>query len=220
MKNLLIAYFIILAFSSSSFATWAIIPTEDVVKETDLIVIGTLESVSEYTKDNIDYSEGTILIERVFAGNVKTIDGASLKRGNKIKLKWQNSSFIACPRVEHKYHENKKGIWLLQLEDDGRVSSNYPWRFKDLTEMSEVETALRKAKVRKTSRKIKLIDEASQNIPNQQTQNSDTAIQPVTSDEASHVSSKRNYSPLNALIVALFSSGLYWMLYRSRFKIR
>ncbi len=219
MKTLFTACFIILSFSFNCFAEWALIPTDELVKESDLIVIGTLQSVSRYTKDNVDYSEGKIVVEKVISGNVKTTEGFPLKLGDKIKLKWQASTLIVCPRLDHSSNEYEKGIWLLEVESDGTVSADYPGRFNSLDEMSEIKKILRKMKVRKTSHRVELSNENPLNITNQQIQNSDTfenqTIEPVKTS-----TTVGSYSTFNALLVALFSLGLYLILYRSRFKIR
>jgi hypothetical protein len=219
MKTLFTACFIILSFSFNCFAMWALIPTDELVKESDLIVIGTLQSVSRYTKDNVDYSEGKIVVEKVISGNVKTTEGFPLKLGDKIKLKWQASTLIICPRLDHSSNEYEKGIWLLEVESDGTVSADYPGRFNSLDEMSEIKKILRKMKVRKTSHRVELSNENPLNITNQQIQNSDTfenqTIEPVKTS-----TTVGSYSTFNALLVALFSLGLYLILYRSRFKIR
>lgn len=219
MKTLFTACFIILSFSFNCFAMWALISTDELVKESDLIVIGTLQSVSKYTKDNVDYSEGKIVVEKVISGYVKTTEGLPLKLGDKIKFKWQASTLIVCPRLDHSGNENEKGIWLLEVESDGTVSADYPRRFNSLDEMSEIKKILRKIKVRKTSQRVELLNENPLNITNQQIQNSDIfdnqTIEPIKTS-----ATVDNYSTFNALLVALFSLGLYWILYRSRFKIR
>jgi len=218
MKTLFTACFIILSFSFNCFAAWVLIPTDELVKESDLIIIGTLQSVSRYTMDNVDYSEGKIVVEKVISGNVKTTEGFSLKMGDKIKFKWQASTLIVCPRLDHSGNENEKGIWLLEVESDKTVSADYPQRFNSLDEMSELRKILRKMKVRKTSQRVELLNENPLNITNQQIQNSDTfenqTIEPITTATID------SYSTFNALLVALFSLGLYWILYRSKFKIR
>jgi branched-subunit amino acid ABC-type transport system permease component len=218
MKTLFTVCFIILSFSFNCFAEWALIPTDELVKESDLIVIGTLQSVSRYTKDNVDYSEGKIVVEKIISGNVKTTEGFPLKMGDKIKFKWQASTLIVCPRLDHSSNENEKGIWLLEVESDKTVSADYPRRFNSLNEMSELKKILRKTKVRKTSQRVELLNENPLNITNQQIQNSDTfqnqTIEPIT------IATVGSYSTFNALLVALFSLGLYWILYRSKFKIR
>ena len=219
MKTLFPACFIILSFSFNCFAMWALISTDELVKESDLIVIGTLQSVSKYTKDNVDYSEGKIVVEKVISGYVKTTEGFPPKLGDKIKFKWQASTLIVCPRLDHSGNENEKGIWLLEVESDGTVSADYPRRFNSLNEMSEIKKILRKIKVRKTSQRVELLNENPLNITNQQLQNSDTfknqTIEPIKTS-----ATVGSYSTFNALLIALFSLELYWILYRSRFKIR
>jgi len=219
MKTLFTACFIILSFSFNCFAMWALIPMDELVKESDLIVIGTLQSVSRYTKDNVDYSEGKIVVEKVISGNVKTTEGFPLKLGDKIKFKWQASTLIVCPRLDHSGNENEKGIWLLEVESDGTVSADYPQRFNSLDEMSELKKILRKMKVRKTSQRVELLNENPLNITNQQIQNSDP-FENQTIEPRKTFATVDSYSIFNALLVALFSLGLYWILYRSRFKIR
>ncbi|MDQ3713855.1 MAG: hypothetical protein M3388_16770 [Acidobacteriota bacterium] len=218
MKTLFTACFIILLFSFNCFAMWALISTDELVKESDLIVIGTLQSISKYTKDNVDYSEGKIVVEKVISGYVKTTEGFPLELGDKIKFKWQASTLIVCPRLDHSGNENEKGIWLLEVESDGTVSADYPRRFNSLDEMSKIKKILRKMKVRKTSQRVELLNENPLNTTNQQIQNLDTfenqTIEPVKT------STTVGYSTFNALLVALFSLGLYLILYRSRFKIR
>ena len=119
---------------------------------------------------------------------------------------------------------NMNYIWLLEVEKDGTVTANYPWRFASLSEMSEIKKILRKVKVRKTLQKVELLDENSPNSPNQQTQILDTiqdrTIEPTKTVKVIDVSSESKHSPFNALLVALFSLGFYWLLYRSKFKIR
>lgn len=195
------------------------IPTEQLVRETDLIVVGTLQGVKEFTNEDIDYSEGTILIEKIIAGNDKTTSGEPLKFGDKIVIKWQNSSMIACPRVEHKGDENIKGIWLLEVESDGTLRSDYPWRFSSLDELDKLKKILRKTKVRRNFTKISIVNEALSHR---------TATRPSAGEhkteetprEVDSTASTREYSPVNAIIILLFSSCLYFILYRSRFRIR
>ncbi len=216
MKKLSVTCFIILAVSYTSFAKWALVPLDELVKESDLIVIGTLQSVSEFSKENTDHGEGRILIEKVLAGNVKTVDGFSLKAGDEIQLKWQNLSMIVCPRVGHKSSENKKEIWLLTVDPDKTVRADYPGRSRSLDEFAEVKRYLRKsssktAKIVRTQKEIKQIIQ-----PPSVEQISEIIKYPLHSEE----SKGKENSPFQALLVILTSISLYRLLYRSRFKIR
>ena len=215
MKNLFIAGFVVLAFSYNCFAKWGFVPLDELTKDSDLIVVGTLQSVSEYTENDMDYGEGYIVVEKVIFGNVKNADGFSLKAEDNLQLKWRNKSFIACPRIEHKYSENKKEIWLLTVEGDGTVRADYPGRSRSLEELREIKKLLRSMKgfnkISKTVNTKKTINRVNQTIEKAK---SVAAVKLVA------VSDEKQYSPLNALIVAFFSLAFYRILYRSRFKIR
>ena len=47
---------LVLFLASVCFAEWADIPLKDIVKKSDLIVVGTLDEVKEYAKNGIDYA--------------------------------------------------------------------------------------------------------------------------------------------------------------------
>ena len=42
-----------------------------VIKESDLIVVGTLDEVKEHTKNGIDYGQGVIVVHKVLRGIVQ-----------------------------------------------------------------------------------------------------------------------------------------------------
>lgn len=218
MKNLSLACFIIFAVFYNALGMWALIPLDELVKESDLIVIGTLQSVSEYSKEDTDYGEGMILIEKILSGNVKTINGVPLKAGDKIQLKWQNLSMIACPRVEHKGSENKKEIWLLTVENDKTVRADYPGRSVPVGNLSEVKKYLQKQKSsNKTAKIVKTQNDEEQTSEIQPVEQTTEVIKyPLNSDE----SKQKEHSPFQAFLVVLLSMSLYYLLYRSRFKIR
>lgn len=126
-------------FSVPSFAMWMLVPLEELVQQSDLIVVGTLYGVSRHTQNGIDYEQGTILIDEVIWG--------SANAGDSLTLKWQNESELICPRVEHRPNQGITGIWLLTGGADGVVRANYPGRFVELSERTMVERFLAKNKV-------------------------------------------------------------------------
>ncbi len=222
MKKIFIVCFIIFGFSVNSFAQsfsqW--VPLERLVKESDLIVMGTLRSVSRYTNDNTDYSEGIIVIEEVVSGNVETTEDSPLKSGDRIKLTWQNPSAKIHERIELGSDENNEVIKILRVKSDGTVTAEnlFSMRAATTNQLGEIRKILRKQKTRKDLRRVRLFDEIYPSItnPNQQTQNSDT-----NQNQVIEVNSKSSQdSSLVVLITILFSLSLYWILYRSRFKIR
>lgn len=111
-------------------ADWALIPTEKLVEQSDFVVIGTLDSVKEWTKRRTDYGEGDIAVDEVLWGEVKP--------NTKLRLAWQNDSRIACPRVEHRPNAKKKGIWLLTRGEKGQVRADYPGRVVSLEQKLEI----------------------------------------------------------------------------------
>ena len=236
MKQFFIVCSIIFGFSVNSFAQsfeeW--IPLDQLVKESDLIVSGTLYSVSNYTNNNIDYSEGIIGVKEFISGNVKTTADSSLKMGDRIKLTWQNPSTKIYGRIELGGSKNNEVIWILKVKSDGTVTADnfFSMRAASTRQLREIREILQKEKTRKDLRKVKLfnitylhyLDINNQNYlhyldinnQNQQTHNSNTIQNQIT--EVDKKDSKYSYS--SALITILFSIGLYWILYRSRFKIR
>ena len=222
MRKVFTVASITLAFSlnlfAQSFTQW--VPLNQLIKESDLIVRGTLRSVSNYTKDGIDYSEGTIVIEEFISGNVKTTEDSSPKLGDRIKLTWQNSSTKIHGRIELSGSENNEVIWILRVKNDGTVTADrfVSIRAATTNQLREIREILRKEETLKNLQRVRLFDEIYSSItnPNKQTQNSDT-----NQNHVIEVYSKSSQdSSLAALITILFSSSLYWMLYKSRFKIR
>lgn len=109
--------------AARSEAKWGYIPTEELVADSDLIVVGTLKDVRKYTRGEQDYGRGTIEVKEVLWGKAKP--------GDRLALRWSNSSRIICPRVEHKPHANKERVWLLKEGRCGTVRADYPGRVLD-----------------------------------------------------------------------------------------
>ena len=122
-----------------SLAMWALLPLDELVQDCDLIVVGTLDGASETSQNGMDYGQGTILIDEVLWG--------AASAGESVTLRWQNESGLICPRVEHRYDQAKKAIWLLTVEDGGVVRADYPGRFVDLSDRRKVERILTRKKV-------------------------------------------------------------------------
>lgn len=142
--------------SSYSLAMWAIPPLDELVHDSDIIVIGTLEQVSEYTQNGMDYGQGSILIDEVVWGMENP--------GGLLSLKWQNESILVCPRVEHRPNKGKKRIWLLTVEADGSVRADNPGRVVELGERARVEQYLAKSLVSLLSRRYSVSPEEPINV--------------------------------------------------------
>jgi hypothetical protein len=219
MKKTFSIVFVILTYSFTSFAqSFEHIPLKQLIEESDMVVSGTLNSVSRYSKDNIDYSQGEIVIEEVILGNVKTIEGASLKMGDKIQLTWQNPSTKVNGRIELGGSENNEVIWILKVTDDGTVTSNYFWCYWATSQLNKIKNTSKKVKKQRDLKIIKLIKENNADVNFQSRQESKSEL--PQSNLSQSDTQYSNHSYLAASIVIFTSFILYWIFYRSRFKIR
>lgn len=104
-----------------AFSWWRIIPLDEAVKDSDMIIVGTLRHVSEETRDEFDYGAGELTVDEVLSG--------SLEEGQKLSLAWKNESGVICPRIVHQNDQNKQLIWLLKMKPDGKVAADNPGRY-------------------------------------------------------------------------------------------
>ncbi len=139
MRRIILILVVIGRCSTPSSAMWAWVPLEELVQDCDVIVVGTLDGVSEYSQNGMDYGQGTILIDEVIWG--------AASAGDSVVLKWQNRSEIVCPRVEHRGNQGKKAIWLLTVEDGGVVRADHPGRFVELSKRAAVGQSLKEKPV-------------------------------------------------------------------------
>ena len=133
-----VSILIILLLPMVAAADWICISLESAVRTSDLIVIGTLGNVSEWTKDGTDYGSGEITVDEVLSGKAKP--------GQKLSLVWQNESNVMCPRVEHQGNQHKQLIWLLELKPENKVAADNPCRVVPVENRDKVIDLLRAAK--------------------------------------------------------------------------
>lgn len=213
MKNLFFACFIVLAFTCNSFANLIIIPLDEAIKDSDLIIIGTLKDISEKSEDFAAYGKGTIVVDEFIAGNVSDENGFAIKSGDELALSYIEN--FACVMGSHKRIENEKVIFLLTLNDEKEIQYK---DFRSLESLPEIKKLLKKGiKPNEAAKTIK-IQNAGEGIsqPLLVDQSSETVYCVLYSEEHK----QREYFPLRALLVILASVSLYRFLYRSRFKIR
>lgn len=137
MKRILLAAILLSCIPAFVFSEWVSISLEGAVRSSDRIVIGILNDALEETKGDIDYGQGEIVIEEVLLG-----EATPRKR---LSLVWRNNTDIDCPRVEHKPHQGKKMIWLLQKNSQGEVTANNPGRVVPMADKEKVVEVLRAA---------------------------------------------------------------------------
>ncbi len=215
MKNLLAACFIILAFASASFAKLMPVPLSEVIANSDLIVIGTLKEVSERKEGGTIYGKGKIVVEEFIAGNIATASGFKLKTGDELRLNYIEG--FVCVYGSHKRIENQKGVFLLALDDNGEIQYEDFWT---LVSLAEIRSFLKKGvNPREVFKTIKTQNEAEQNTQIPAVENSRKET-PEISFGVYSLERKINYHLISAFLVILASFSLYYLLYRSRFKIR
>jgi len=106
------------------------IPLKMVVEKSDLIVVGTLGDIVEFSKWRTDYSRGIITVEEVLWGKVKASE--------KLVLEWRNRRGASVGRLKHEKWENTSAVWLLTFDESGYVRANGPWRARDVKDENEI----------------------------------------------------------------------------------
>ncbi|MGI9055798.1 MAG: hypothetical protein ACR2F2_08360 [Pyrinomonadaceae bacterium] len=213
MKNLSIVLFIILVFASSAFAMLVFVPLDEAIRDSDLIIIGTLTDIAERHKEGSTIGEGKIVVKQFIAGNVKTENGILLKSADKLQLNYAET--FACVMGSHKGIENEKGVFLIKLDDAGEIQYK---DFRSIEDLAEIKKLLKKGiRPSKLAKIIKIHNQTEQiSQPILIEQSSETTFRALNSSD----SKEKEYSPFQALLVILASISLYYFLYRSRFKIR
>lgn len=204
----------LMAFSSVSFAKLMYVPLDEAIRSSDLIVVGTLKDISENNQGLGTSGRGEIVVEELIAGNVKTAAGSALENGDRLTLNYVEN--FACVMGSHRRIENEKGVFLLTLKDDGEILSQ---DFRSLGDLKEIKKLLRKNV--KSDRVPKTIK------PQNETRNENPPVYRFPANENAQINICEysfartvNFRPIFALLVILSSLSLYYLLYRSRFKIR
>lgn len=217
MKNLLIACFIILVSANFAFGELAYTPLDKSVKESDFVVTGTLQSVSENEVGALKISKGFLVIEKVISGNVRTEKEARLKPGDLIEVHWRNSTRGGC-RFEIDAYTN--GIWLLQIDSDGATKPLFPGAMVAVSKLDDVERLLKKLNRKTESVKtVKLKVDSNRDVEGLAIRNPNNQNSAISFGVYS-IERKPNFALIRALFVVLGSLSMYYFLYRSRFKIR
>ena len=184
---------------------WAMIPLDEVVRESDLIIVGTLYSATE---DSEGLGSGHIRVEAIIGGKAVSLDDLPLAIGDSLKIKWADN--WACAAGMHIGRQDRIGVWLLDVEEDGSVSAAHPGKFESIEQLGEIIRLLRNAKAKKA---------VEVDVYRKQTR---PAVLFTEKREvlAVDVSPPADHSLARGLITFLFATGLYWLLYRSRIRIR
>jgi hypothetical protein len=122
-------------FTLTAHAEWSPLELLPLVNDSDLIVVGTLRHVREYTRGAIDHGEGKVHVESVLWGDCA--------EGDSLSIGWQNESeVIVCSRVEHAPHEDMAGVWFLQRTASGSLHAGHTSCFQEVSKLPEIERLL------------------------------------------------------------------------------
>jgi len=132
MKRQFWAVLIVLGAGEAALGTiGAARPLETVVAESDLVVVGTLDNVCEFSQWRTDYGRGIITVQEPLWGKVKP--------GQKLALEWKSRRVRYCSRAEYGRMQNEEAIWLVRLDGSGYVRSQ---RVVPVSKKGEVLLAL------------------------------------------------------------------------------
>ncbi|MBD3367155.1 MAG: hypothetical protein GF405_03130 [Candidatus Eisenbacteria bacterium] len=137
MSRSLATAMVILLMTCGGSGMPADVPLEDLVRDSDLVVAGTLRSVSASTRSGVDVASGIIDVADVLWGDAAP--------GDTLRLVWKNQSGLAHPRVEYAHFTGREVVWLLTTRSDGTIRADHPACASGSPE--RVEKALRSARV-------------------------------------------------------------------------
>jgi hypothetical protein len=212
MKKIIISFFCILVLSTIVFGEFAYFPIEKRVKDNNLIVIGSLESVQETETEEFEISNATLVIEKVLFGKFTGSNGQKLDSGDKLQVEWRNSKMFAC---KFGFAANEKKIWFLNVNDSGEIEYLFNNSSSDFNELTKVKKHLKQKVDSKSIKKIHTVGEIIDGI--------ETPVKTICGENSDNLSFNNGSSESSvtvAFIVFLISCSIYYFLYKSRFKIR
>ena len=215
MKKVFVICFITLILSAVTFGNFLYLSIKERIESNNLIVIGELENVTETETREFRISKGTIVIDKIIYGRFVNSFQQKLKPGDKVKVEWRNSKMIAC---QFSFSENEKEIWFLKVEDKGKIVNLSPNTSSSLSELAEVKKHLKNKEGKDTN--AKNIKTQKDFVKTDSSSLSKISNENVTKQVLIPKTKNEGDSSFFALLVALASIYLYFVLYRSRFKIR
>ena len=210
MQKLFAAGFVVLIFSFSVFAKLAPVSLEDLVRNSDVILVGTLTDIAERREDGFIFGAGEIVVNEAVAGRVKTAAGVSLVPGDRLKLRYTEG--FACVYGSHRRIENEQVVWFLSIGAGQEIDGA---DFRYLEALPEIKSITRKLSARDwPANVVKTENAAARNFP--------AVVRPVDGEEISFCvyQVQPTFYPIPAFLVVIGSIWLYYLLYRSRFRIR
>jgi hypothetical protein len=134
VKAALFVLLALLATVSLTRAMWVDIPLEDLLADSDYVVVASLADVKEWSNDKTDFGKGVLTVSEVLSKQQPKV--------RTLTLLWQNPTGMICPRVVHEESGGAQFLWLLKRQKNGAVTASHPSRVLPLSERANVEKAL------------------------------------------------------------------------------
>jgi hypothetical protein len=129
----------VLFITTVVYASWVDIPIEDLIKNSDLIIVGKISGIDTSKKQNPDseiikimgryYDFGTITVSQVIKGD---------EHAKSVVLRYPSRRELSTDIV---YELNQNGIWLLTKSKEGDFYlAGYPKDFQDISQLNTIKT--------------------------------------------------------------------------------
>lgn len=92
---------------------------EEIVNESDVIVIGKQQNISYFVKNGIIYGRGEILVEEVIFENINNKFFIPHRKGDIIQLEWNHPEGLICfysPVTKY------KSVWILKFTNNSGIA--------------------------------------------------------------------------------------------------
>jgi hypothetical protein len=117
-------------------AEWMPVPLEDLVHDSDFIVVAQLKDISTSTVASVQHFTGTLHISEIIRGPTLHSD--------RLTLIWANKLDGRFPKVEHQRFQGTNWIWFLTVNAPGTVTTTHPVSVYTLEERQELDEILAK----------------------------------------------------------------------------
>ncbi|HYF04328.1 MAG TPA: hypothetical protein VEC36_13175 [Patescibacteria group bacterium] len=133
MKKIIGLLLFLCAFKTSALEVQ--IELEELVRESEIIVIADLSKIGKWNDEKYDYGSGVLTVRKAVWGNYKP--------GDHINFTWKNGRNVACPREEYTDTRGNFNIWILSFDDEGKIITGTNQRVRPLEEEARIDSILK-----------------------------------------------------------------------------
>ena len=117
--------------------------TAELLAQTDVVVVGRLTNVKEWSADKVDYGEGTIEVTESLLG--------ALPDTKKVTLRWSNRQYTSG-RLDFKETGKLEFVWLLWRAQDGTFRVRHSGQKAPLDQKKQIVEGIEKRKAESAPR--------------------------------------------------------------------